>query len=90
VDHVYGETENGGTSYLMISNVPFAAIGMPLVPAEPVATNSEQVMQATIPFALGWTAALTGLAAVVRLRNRGAKARAEQGEAVAESKEKSE
>jgi formate dehydrogenase iron-sulfur subunit len=90
VNHVYGETENGGTSYLMIAHVPFAAIGMPLVPSQPVATNTQTIMHATIPFALGWTVALTGLAAVVRLRNRGAKAGTEQVADVPESKEKTE
>lgn len=29
VDHVYGETEAGGTSWLYLASVPFEAIGMP-------------------------------------------------------------
>ncbi len=70
VDHIYGEHENGGTSYLMIAHVPFEQIGMPQVPPQPVETNSESVMHITIPFALGWTAVLSGVAGLVRLRER--------------------
>ena len=29
INHVYGETENGGTSYLIISHVPFDQLGLP-------------------------------------------------------------
>ncbi|MFN8594790.1 MAG: hypothetical protein U0559_01195 [Anaerolineae bacterium] len=36
IDHVYGEHENGGTSYLIISSVPFKDLGLPDVPQNPV------------------------------------------------------
>ncbi len=84
VDHIYGEHENGGTSYLMIAHVPFEQIGLPQVPAAPVDHNSEAVMEVTIPFALGWTAVLGGVAAFVRWRDR--RIEANQAEA-AEHKE---
>jgi formate dehydrogenase iron-sulfur subunit len=70
VDHVYGEHENGGTSYLILSNVPFANLGLPAVPETPVNTASEAIMKGTIPFAVGWAAVLTGVAVGVRARNR--------------------
>ena len=70
VDHVYGETENGGTSYLILSHVPFAELGLPALPSRPVKEVSEQVMWLTVPFALGWGAVLTGLAAGVYVYNQ--------------------
>jgi len=70
IDHVYGETENGGTSYLILSHVPIAELGLPVLPSRPVKEVSEQVMEYTIPFALGWGAVLTGLAAGVHLYNQ--------------------
>jgi len=60
IDHVYGEFENGGTSYLILSHVPFAELGLPNMPETPVNGVSEKVMSLTIPFALSWGAVLTG------------------------------
>jgi formate dehydrogenase iron-sulfur subunit len=71
VDQVYGEKENGGTSYLIVSHVPFAHLGLPAVPEAPVNRASETIMRATIPFAVGWAAALSAVAVGVRLRNHG-------------------
>ncbi len=70
VDHVYGETENGGTSYLILSHVPFDDLGLPPLTATPVREVSEKVMEFTIPFALGWGAVLTGLYAGIHLLNQ--------------------
>jgi formate dehydrogenase iron-sulfur subunit len=47
VDHVYGETEGGGTSILLISAVPFDALGLPDLGPEPVTQASTTVMNAT-------------------------------------------
>ncbi len=65
INHVYGETENGGTSYLVLSHVPFTELGLPELGPVPVNEVSEKVMEMTIPFALGWGAVLTGVAAGV-------------------------
>jgi formate dehydrogenase iron-sulfur subunit len=70
ISHVYGETENGGTSYLVLSHVAFAELGLPALGPKPVRDMSESVMELTIPVALGWGAILTGLAAGVHLANR--------------------
>jgi len=70
VNHVYGETENGGTSYFILSHVPFNELGLPELSSRPVKDVSEEVMGFTIPFALGWGAVLTGLAAGVHLYNQ--------------------
>jgi formate dehydrogenase iron-sulfur subunit len=47
VDHVYGETEAGGTSLLFISAVPFDQLGFPDLGPEPVTQSSTTVMNAT-------------------------------------------
>jgi hypothetical protein len=61
INHVYGETENGGTSYLILSHVPFTELGLPNLGPTPVKDVSEAVMGVTIPFALAWGAVLTGV-----------------------------
>ncbi len=50
--------------------MPFEHLGLPQVPEQPVNTVSEKVMRGTIPFALGWAAALTAVAGAVRLNKR--------------------
>jgi formate dehydrogenase iron-sulfur subunit len=70
VDHVYGEFENGGTSYLILSHVRFAELGLPPLTERPVKEVSEEVMGFTIPFALGWGAVLTGTAVAVNWFNK--------------------
>jgi formate dehydrogenase iron-sulfur subunit len=61
INHVYGEFENGGTSYLVLSHVPFSELGLPELPEEPINEVSEKVMEMTIPFALSWGAVLTAV-----------------------------
>ena len=90
IDHVYGETENGGTSYLILSHVAFAELGLPDLGPEPVKAVSEKVMEFTIPFALGWGAVLTGLAAGVHIVNQRKASRAKQPVEAEEPAEKSE
>ena len=70
IDHVYGETENGGTSYLILSHVPFSELGLPDVGSTPVKVVSEAVMDITIPFALTWGAILTGVTVGVHAYNQ--------------------
>lgn len=70
INHVYGETENGGTSYLILSHVPFDELGLPDVPSRPVKEVSEEVMGLTLPFALGWGVVLTAVATGVHLYNQ--------------------
>jgi Fe-S-cluster-containing dehydrogenase component len=70
IDHVYGEFENGGTSYLIISHVPFIDLGLPEVGLKPVLEVSEAVIGKTIPFALAWGTVLTGVAAGVHMNKK--------------------
>lgn len=60
INHVYGELENGGTSYLILSHVPFSDLGLPDVGILPVKNVSEAAMGLTVPVALGLGAVLTG------------------------------
>ena len=69
-DHVYGEFENGGTSYLILSHVPFGELGLPILPETPINHDSEKIMVMTIPFALSWGAVLTGVSVGVALYNK--------------------
>jgi formate dehydrogenase iron-sulfur subunit len=81
IDHVYGEFENGGTSYLILSHVPFSELGLPNIPESPVNEVSEKVIGLTIPVALGWGAALTVVAAGVHAyKQKEAKAAEKQAE----------
>src|SRR5512137_576216 len=80
VNQVYGEFENGGTSYLILSHVRFTELGLPDVGTRPVKDVSEQVMGMTIPVALGWGAILTGTAVAVHLVNEKKKAAAKKAE----------
>jgi len=70
IDHIYGEFENGGTSYLILSHVPFGELGLPPVPERPVNEVSEAIAGLTLPVALGWGAALSAVAVGVHLSNR--------------------
>ncbi len=70
INHVYGEFENGGTSYLILSHVPFSELGLPEMPETPVLEVSEAVMEGTIPFALAWGTVLTGVAIGVNQMNK--------------------
>src|SRR5512143_4009951 len=69
IDHVYGETENGGTSYLILSHVAFEDLGLPNLGSTPVKNVSEAAMGLTIPFALGWGAVLSAAPVGVREPN---------------------
>ena len=86
IDHVYGEFENGGTSYLILSHVPFAELGLPNLPETPVNEVSEKVMEMTIPFALTWGAILTGVSAGVAMYDKKKKEKAAADEKVEASK----
>ena len=70
IDHVYGEFENGGTSYLILSHVPFSELGLPNLPETPVNQVSEAAIGMTLSVALGWGAALTAIAAGVHVYNQ--------------------
>jgi Fe-S-cluster-containing dehydrogenase component len=81
IDHVYGEFENGGTSYLILSHVPFSELGLPNLPETPVNEVSEKVIAMTLPAALGIGAVLTATAVGVSQVNKNKQKAAAQKEA---------
>lgn len=70
VDHVYGETEAGGTSFLIISGTEFAKLGLPQPGAKALPPLPEKVMGAVLPFALAWAGVLGGVTAATHLGDR--------------------
>jgi formate dehydrogenase beta subunit len=50
INHIYGETEAGGTSWLYISNTPFEKLGLPQVPSKPVPELSETVQHSLFSY----------------------------------------
>ena len=65
IDHIYGETEMGGTSWLYLSNVPFSDIGMRedlgVTPAPELTSGALSV----VPLVAGlWPVFLMGIYAI--------------------------
>ncbi len=69
VQHVYGETEAGGTQCLYISHVPFDRLGLPALPDRP-APQLARSIQHTVYKGFVAPVALYGVLAAVMLRNR--------------------
>ena len=91
IDHVYGEFEKGGTSYLILSHVPFAELGLPELRTEPINEITESIMEGTMPFAMGWYGVLAATAAVVHTVNKRKDEKADgQNQAEVESETESE
>jgi formate dehydrogenase iron-sulfur subunit len=60
IDHIYGETEAGGTSWMYISPVPFKELGFPELDSEPIPELSDNVAIYGTPSMLVGVAALLG------------------------------
>jgi len=90
IDHVYGEHENGGTSYLVISHVPFTDLGLPEMGPKPINEITESLMEGTLPFATVWYGVLAGTAVAVKKikKNKAEKAAKESEAASSEESEK--
>ena len=87
IDHIYGEHEMGGTSWLYLSGVPFSQIGMRedlgVTPA-PALTKGAL---AAVPIVVGlWPVLLTGIYAMSRRKDKIAEE--EKNQAIAETEEK--
>lgn len=90
IDHIYGEHEMGGTSWLYISGVPFKEIGL----REDLGTTAAPQMTsgalAAVPIVAGaWPVLLLGIYAVTKARDRVAKEEKQEavGAAVAKAQE---
>ena len=70
-DRVYGEADGGGTNVLYLSPkaVSFSALGLPVLPNEPLPAMSENIQHSTYKWGLAPLALYTALT-VVQLRNR--------------------
>jgi len=80
VDHIYGEKEAGGTSWLYLSPVPFRELGLPELGPEPVTVNAERAMGAVPPVLLGVAATMVGIYWLVKRRNKMSQAKATKKE----------
>lgn len=71
VDHIFGETEVGGTSWLYLSPVPFDQIGFPKnLGKTPYPEFTRDFLLAVPLVLIMWPAALTGVNALIRRRDR--------------------
>ncbi len=71
IDHIYGETEMGGTSWLYLSGVPFNQIGMRedlgITPAPELTSGA----LGAVPIVVGlWPVLLTGIYAITRRKEK--------------------
>ena len=69
INHVYGETEGGGTSVLYLANVPFEKLGLPKLPGYSDASVSEGI-QHTLYQGLIFPAIVYAGIAAIAFRNR--------------------
>jgi formate dehydrogenase iron-sulfur subunit len=61
VDHIYGETEVGGTSWMYLASVPFGQLGFPNLQTEPTTTNVKRAMNLVLPVLGSMTVLLSGI-----------------------------
>jgi formate dehydrogenase iron-sulfur subunit len=69
INHIYGEKEAGGTSWMYISPVHFETLGFPKLGDEHVTYNSEAILNATPVTIIAAVAALGGLYKLTKRRD---------------------
>jgi formate dehydrogenase iron-sulfur subunit len=79
VDHVYGVEEVGGTSVLLLSDVPFERLGYPVDLDAPIPLLTWRVLSKVPRFALGAGIGLAGVWWITRRRAEVARAEAGDG-----------
>ena len=70
VNHIYGEKEVGGTSWLYLSPVLFEKVGLPTLGTEPVSVNAARAMSAVPPVLFGVAAIMTGVYWLTKRRQK--------------------
>jgi formate dehydrogenase iron-sulfur subunit len=70
VDHIYGEHEVGGTSWLYLSPVAFEKVGFASHGSEPVTVNAARAMGLVPPVLLGVAAVMTGVYWVTKRKQK--------------------
>ncbi|MFC2056042.1 4Fe-4S dicluster domain-containing protein [Chloroflexota bacterium] len=76
VNHIYGEKEVGGTSWLYLSPVPFEKLGLPTLGSESVTVDAERAMGAVLPGLVGVAAVMSGIYWFVKRNERMSQERA--------------
>ncbi|RLC93269.1 MAG: hypothetical protein DRI40_08945 [Chloroflexi bacterium] len=76
VNHIYGEKEVGGTSWLYLSAVPFTELGFPNLGEEAVTVNPARAMSAVPPALVAVAALMSGIYWLNKRRQRMSTARA--------------
>jgi hypothetical protein len=66
IDHVYGETQGGGTQVLVLAGVPFDKLDLPLLPERSFASLSETIQHSVYAGMIAPLALLGGLMFVTR------------------------
>jgi len=87
VDHIYGETEMGGTSWLYISNVPFSQIGMREDLGTTPAPKLTSGALSLVPMVVGlWPVLLMGIYSISKRKDADAQQELERVKKLAEEK----
>ncbi|UCF91083.1 MAG: 4Fe-4S dicluster domain-containing protein [Desulfobacterales bacterium] len=91
IDHIYGENEMGGTSWLYLSGVPYREVGMRedlgITPAPQLTAGA----LSAVPMVVGlWPVLLTGVYAITQRKEKIVKAEQEQAVAAAREQARAE
>jgi len=70
INHIYGEEEAGGTSWLYISTIPMEKMGFPSLESKPVTANTQRAMGAVPPALLGVAATMAGIYWLTKRRQK--------------------
>jgi formate dehydrogenase iron-sulfur subunit len=71
IDHIYGETEAGGTTFMYLSAVPFDQLGLPTnIPHKPLIEETKGFLSAVPVVLTVWPALFTMVYAGVRHRDK--------------------
>jgi len=70
---IYGETEAGGARWLYLSPVPFTLLGFPTLGTAPFVSYAAPALGTVPPLVVAGSAALAGLAWIIRRREEGGK-----------------
>ena len=78
IDHVYGETEAGGTSWLYLAPVDFAELDLPAFDSAPPSVLTESIQHGLFKYGGAPAAVYGALAALMWFRNRNSAANGDE------------
>ncbi|OGO02376.1 MAG: hypothetical protein A2Y91_07425 [Chloroflexi bacterium RBG_13_54_8] len=76
VDHIYGEKEVGGTSWMYIFPVPAEEMDFPVLKSEAVDVNPERAMVSVLPALVAVAGIMSGIYWITKRRNKMSEAKA--------------